>query len=98
MSHRSGRGKKKGFGFGGFSLTSSFLPQSWGAGIMAEREKGQGMEHNKTQKRERVTIVRKYYHLGIQRMRTIFCWIKMLPSPATFELQKKFVEIFLCNL
>ena len=24
MSHRSGRGKKKGFGFGGFSLTSSF--------------------------------------------------------------------------
>ena len=60
MSHHSGRGKKKGFGFGGFSLTSSFLPQSWGAGIMAEREKGQGMEHNKTQKRERVTIVRKY--------------------------------------
>ena len=24
MSHRSGRGKKKSFGFGGFSLTSSF--------------------------------------------------------------------------
>ena len=47
MSHRSGRGKKKGFGFGGFSLTSSFHKAGELGSWQKERKDDRGMERNK---------------------------------------------------